>query len=87
MSWEEIKLQMSNETKQRLEDRHILEGDIKKVIKSAETELQKLYQPDTNKYLARKRLGNFTVNVEYTSEENEYTVLSAYSHRAKLGKV
>lgn len=37
MTWEEIKLQVSNEAKQLLEERHILEDEVRQVIHHAET--------------------------------------------------
>ena len=86
MPWEEIKLQVGDEVKKRLEERHISEDEIKQVIDFAETKGEKLYQPDANRYLAKNRLGEVTIYVEYSTDENGYIVHTAYSHRSKVGK-
>ena len=84
MSWEEIKLQISDEVKQRLEDRHILEDEVKQVIHHAETEGEKLYEPNANRYLAKLRIGNATFYVEYSVEQENYIVQSAYAHKSEI---
>jgi hypothetical protein len=86
MSWAEMKLQVSDEVKKRLEDRHISEDEVKQVIDFAETGGEKLYQPESNRYLAKNRLGEVTVYVEYSTDENGYIIHTAYSHRSKVGK-
>jgi hypothetical protein len=86
MSWEEMKLQVGDEVKKRLEERHISEDELKQVIDFAETKGEKLYQPEANRYLAKNRLGEVTVYVEYSTDENGYIVHTAYSHRSKVGK-
>lgn len=86
MSWEEIKLQVGDEVKKLLEERHISEDEVKRVIDFAETEGEKLYQPEANRYLAKNRLGEVTIYVEYSTDENGYIVHTAYSHRSKIGK-
>ena len=86
MSGEEIKLQVGDEVKKLLEERHISEEEMKRVIDFAETRGEKLYQPDANRYLAKNRLGEVTIYVEYSTEENGYIVHTAYSHRSKVGK-
>jgi DNA primase len=86
MSWEELKLQVGDEVKKRLEERHISEDEIKQVIDFAETKGEKLYQPEANRYLAKNRLGEVTIYVEYSTDEKGYTIHTAYSHRSKVGK-
>lgn len=86
MSWEEIKLQVGDEVKKRLEERHISEDEIKQVIDFAETKGEKLYQPETNRYLAKNRLGEVTIYVEYSTDEKGHIIHTAYSHRSKVGK-
>jgi glutamate synthase (NADPH/NADH) small chain len=86
MSWEEIKLQVGDEVKKLLEERHISEEEVKKVIDFAETKGEKLYQQEANRYLAKSRLGEVTIYVEYSTDENGYIVHTAYSHRSKIGK-
>lgn len=84
MTWEEIKLRVSNEVKQLLEERHILEDEVRQVIHHAETEGDKLYLPDENKYLAKLRIGKATFYVEYSAEEGSYIIRSAYAHKAEM---
>ena len=86
MSWEEIKLQVGDEVKKLLEERHISEEEVKKVIDFAETKGEKLYQQEANRYLAKSRLGEVTIYAEYSTDENGYIVHTAYSHRSKIGK-
>lgn len=86
MSWEEIKLQVGDEVKKLLKERHISEEEVKKVIDFAETKGEKLYQQEANRYLAKNRLGEVTIYVEYSTDENGYIVHTAYSHRSKVGK-
>jgi len=84
VTWEEIKLELGDEVKQLLEKRHILEDEVKQVINHAETEGDKLYQPDSNKYLAKLSIGEATFYVEYSIKEDSYVVSSAYAHKAEI---
>lgn len=84
MAWEDIKLQVTTEVKRLLEERHILEDEVKQVIYHAETESEKLYQPGVNRYLAKLRLGKATFYVEYSIEDGNYIVQSAYAHKAEI---
>ena len=84
MTWEEIKLELSGEVKQLLEDRHIVEDEIKQVISNAESVGEKLYLPDENRYLAKLRIGEATFYVEYAIGEDRYVVNSAYAHKAEI---
>lgn len=84
MTWEEIKLQVSNEAKQLLEERHILEDEVKQVIHHAETEGDKLYLPDENRYLAKLRIGKASFYVEYSVEQGSYIIRSAYAYKAEM---
>jgi glutamate synthase (NADPH/NADH) small chain len=86
MTGEEIKLQVGDEVKKLLEERHISEEEVKKVINFGETKGEKLYQQEANRYLAKSRLGEVTIYVEYSTDENGYIVHTAYSHRSKIGK-
>lgn len=86
MSWEELKLQVGDEVKKLLEERHISEDEVKRVIDFAETDGEKLYQPEANRYLAKNRLGEVTIYVEYSTDEKGYIIHTAYSHRSKIGK-
>ena len=84
MSYNDIKLQISSEIEKILEERHILEDEIKQVIHHAETEGDKLYLPDTNTFLSKLRIGNATFYVKYSVEDDSYPVLSAYAHKSEI---
>ena len=83
--YEEAELQKNAQVTELLESRHILDEEIKMVIHNAESTGEKLYQPETNRYLAKMRIANTTFYVEYSlTEEKTYEVHTAYSHRAEL---
>lgn len=84
MTWEEIKLTVSDEVKKLLVERHISEDEAKQVIHHAETEGEKLYQPEGNRYLAKLPIGKATFYVEYSLDEGKYVVRSAYAHKAEI---
>ena len=83
--YEPIELQLSDEVRDTMELRHILDEEVKIVIHNAEAKGEKLYQPETNRYLAKMRLSNATFYVEYSVIEGKpYVVHTAYSHRAEI---
>jgi len=84
VTWEATKLQVSSEVKQLLEKRHILDDEVRQVIHHAETEGEKLYLPDKNRYLAKLRIGKATFYVEYSIEQGSYIVRSVYAHKAEM---
>ena len=84
MSWEEIKLQLDDEVGKRLEERHILEDDVKQVIHNAESSGEKLYKPDENIFLAKLIIGKATFYVEYSIEQTNYILRSAYAHKSEI---
>ena len=82
---EAMKLRKSDELAKTLDERHILDDEIKVVINNAESTDEKMYQPDGDRFLAKSRIGNATFYVEYSvPEENCYTVHTAYSHRSEI---
>ncbi len=84
MAWEEVKLQISDDVKKRLEERHILEDEVKQVIFHAETEGDKLYLTQSNRLLSRLRIGSATFYVEYITGQGQYIVQSAYAHKSEI---
>lgn len=77
----EIELLLDDRIKELMEDRLILAADIKKVIGQGEAEKDLFYNPDTQQYLAFRRIVNVTYWVEYTKEEAGYRINNIYSHR------
>ena len=67
-----------------LEDRHILDEDILQVIRNGEESGEKLYQPDGDRYLAKRRLSEATFYVEYSMSDKGYVVHTAYSHQSVI---
>ena len=83
--YEAVEIQKSDEVRDILEYRHVLDDEIKMVIHSAECSRKKLHQPKSDRYLAKLRIANATFYAEYSvSGKNSYIVHTAYAHRTKL---
>ncbi len=81
---EKIKLNISAEVMRRIDDRRILENDIRKVIDYAERTGKKLRNNESGNYLAYFQPENVTFWVEYSPAEEGYNVHNAYCHRMKI---
>ena len=79
-----IKIIINEDVKKLLKSGHILIKEVQEVIKNAEDSGEKLYNPETNILLAKKRISKATFYVEYTVRGNEYVVNKAYSHKAEI---
>ncbi len=79
-----LKLEIPDDVKALLEDRHILEEDIRRVIDNAEKTGLKLYEPGTQNFLSKLRINEAMFYVEYASEKEGYKIRSAYTHRFKM---
>jgi hypothetical protein len=79
-----LKLNIPDDVKTLLDDRHILEDDIRRVIEHAETTGLKLYQPGTTNFLSKMRIFQAMFYVEYSLEKGVYKIETAYTHRFKL---
>ena len=83
--YEAIKLKKREEVSEILESRHILDDEVRMVIHNAESRGEKLYQPETERFLAKLKIADVTFYVEYLlAGEKTYIVHTAYSHRAEL---
>jgi len=83
--YEAIKLQKSEEVSEILESRHILDDEVKMVIHNAESKGEKLYRPETARFLGKLKIAGVTFYAEYSlAGEKAYIVHTAYSHRAEL---
>ena len=69
-----------------LDERHILDEDIKKVIAAAESSGEKLYQPDSDRHLAKLQTENATFYVEYSPAGEGYQIHTAYFHKSEIIK-
>jgi glutamate synthase (NADPH) small chain len=83
-SWQEIKLEISPSIKRYLEMRNVSEDEVRQVIDRAETTKEKLYQPDSGRYLAKLRIGKATFYVEYHQGTGGFVVDSAYAHKSEI---
>ncbi len=81
---EKIRLNISEEVMRRIDDRRILENDIRKVIGYAERTGKKLRNNESGNYLAYCQPENVTFWVEYSPAEKGYNVHNAYCHRMKI---
>lgn len=73
-------LKISDEIKEIMENRGICEEDIREVLVYAEETGKKLYVEGEERYLAKKKLSNFTPNVEYIVKDGEVEIVNLYSY-------
>lgn len=83
-TFQEITLIKSGAVAALMEERHILDDDVKQVIYNAQSKGDKLYKPEINRYLAKMAWPDVVFYVEYSIEDAGYTVYTAYSHRSKI---
>jgi hypothetical protein len=76
-----LKLEMTSDVKDLMEARHILDDDIKRVIDHAEKTGDKLYRPDSDRFLSKLLVQKVYFYVEYSPAEGGYQIHTAYSHR------
>lgn len=81
---DDINVTYSEAIVQIMEERGISQEDVKAVIVAAEDEGVKLVSIANKRYLAKKRLENFTVYVEYNLSGAEVEVFDVYGHRVNL---
>lgn len=79
--YSQINIIVDKELRDRIEDKLILDGDIKKVIGYAESTKNSFYNPENGHILAWRRLQNVTFWVEYKKEKEAFKIINAYSHR------
>lgn len=83
-SLETIRLRISGELRELLEQRLILDSDIQQVIEFAESSGTKLVNRQTGRFLAHHTPAAVTYWVEYTAAVDEFIVHNAYSHRMEI---
>jgi len=82
--YENIRLAMTEEVRRKIDDRRILENDIRQVIHHAEETGKRLKNDDTGRFLAYLQEGNVTFWVEYSPADNGFTIHNAYCHRMQI---
>jgi hypothetical protein len=95
---EDMQFSIRDDVATLLEERHILEDNLREVIQHAESTGEKLHgprgkrflgkrvtkRPMTNKFTGRTIVMEFTCYVEYSMTDEGYEVHSAYSHNAAI---
>jgi hypothetical protein len=79
-----MKIEMDGMVRARMETRHILDDDVKRVIDHAEKTGEKLYQQESKIFLSKLRVKEVYFYVEYSPVEDGYKIYSTYSHRFLL---
>lgn len=79
-----MKLEISPELRERLDQDLILEDDIRTVIESCEKSGRKLRDTANGSFIGHLAIGPVTYWAEYKPVEGGYKVLNAYSHRLVL---
>lgn len=82
--YDQVSLVIGSEARQKLEDRLILEDNIKEVIYEAERTGGRIVNPGTGNSTASKKIGIVTYWVEYKKIGELFHVHSAYSHRIRI---
>lgn len=77
-------LNISDEIRELMARRMILVEDVRHVIQWAESTGAKLLHKKTGRFLAHFRPGTVTYWVEYSADEDGFTVHNAYSHRMEI---
>lgn len=87
MIWKEkINLKIPSSVVEAMSKGGIAEEDVREVIKRAESTGEKLFLQGEKRYLAKARIKNITVYVEYSPapEKNTFDVHTVYAHRAEI---
>jgi len=79
--YDDLKIVIGQELRNKIEDELILDGDIKRVIGYAEKTNDSFYNPENGHILAWKRFVNITFWVEYQKVNDSFNIINAYSHR------
>ncbi|ACV64162.1 protein of unknown function DUF224 cysteine-rich region domain protein [Desulfofarcimen acetoxidans DSM 771] len=83
-NYEKVRLFISPEVQERLEDRRILKSDLQMVIEHAEKTGNKLQNRKTGRLLAYYKPVQVTYWVDYLPEKDGYEIYNAYCHRMEI---
>jgi Fe-S oxidoreductase len=78
--WEDVDLIVSPDVRRCLEERHILDSDLRRTLWEASNSARLLVSPE-GRMLATSRIGNVTFWVEYRTEGASFRIVNAWSHR------
>lgn len=82
--WEDVRLDISEPVAALLEERRILEDDLRQVIFRSKEDGRCFIHGDDGRRIASAELGEVTFWVEYREERDVFTVLKAWSHRMRI---
>lgn len=78
--WDALPIFVSDAVREKLEDRHIIDSDIKQTLWEASSRGRYLISPQGTK-LASSKIGNVTFWVEYREDDRSFVIINAWSHR------
>jgi glutamate synthase (NADPH) small chain len=81
---EQINIRISAQVREILEQRRILDEDIRKVIFHAQQSGKTFFNENTGHYKASFKPHHVTFWVEYSRDENTFDIHNAYSHRMEV---
>jgi hypothetical protein len=81
---EKMALLMTSDVRRKIDERRILESDIKKVIDHAERTGKRLQNLHSTLFRTCLQSENVTFWVDYTPEESGFRIHNAFSHRMKI---
>jgi Fe-S oxidoreductase len=79
-----VKLIIPDLTRDKMNQRLILEDNVKELIHFAETSGRRLYCEDEDVYTAHHEQGKVTLWAEYKPTDGGYLLLNAYAHRMRV---
>jgi glutamate synthase (NADPH/NADH) small chain len=82
--YQKIKLEISEDVAEQMEQRRILIEDLQRVIQYAESSGERLFHPPSGHYKAAYAPFKVTFWVEYTPVGEGFVVYSAYAHRMEV---
>lgn len=82
--YEDLNIIVSDSVRNKMEEQHILDGDIKKVIGHSESTKDSFFNPKNGHILGWDRLNNITFWVEYEKDQDAFKIVNAYSHRMEV---
>lgn len=83
-AYESITLHMTDDVRRRIDERRILEDDIRQVIDHAEQTGKRLLNGETGRYRAYCQMEHVTFWVDYTAGDDGFIVHNAYCHRMNI---
>ena len=84
LEWEELSLHIEPEISILLEDRRILEDDIRKVLYQTKQQGTALIHGENGSKIASAQLGQVTFWVRYKEENSKFYIQSCWSHRMTI---